>query len=180
MKFVDGKTVVHPHHGPATVTGVVDRKVGGTRREYVELRVHQNELEVMVPLDQAEEIGLRRVSTRKEIDEILAVLHAPTGEQSTVWSRRMKANQDKLRSGDLLVTAEVLRDLLRRQEEKGISTGERELLRTASRPVLAEIALVLSLDEEEAEAVLHAAVLGPERLTTAAIARRGVPELAAS
>ena len=183
MKFFDGKTVVHPHHGPAVVTGVVDRRIRDTRREYVQLRVHSTELDVMVPMDQAKEIGLRRISSTKEIDQILEALHAPSEEQSSVWSRRMKANQDKLRTGDLLVVAEVIRDLTRRQEERGLSTGEKDLLRQATRPVAAELALALGLTDEQAEAALEDAVLGENRLTVARLKRRAraaPPEAVAS
>lgn len=183
MQFVDGQTVVHPHHGPATVTGVVDRRFRDTRRRYVGLRVHRTDLDVMVPMDQAEEIGLRRVCSLAEIDEILGVLHAPTGDEEELWSRRMKANHERLRLGDLRTTAEVVRDLVRRQEAKGLSAGEKDLLRSASRPVLAELCLALSLTDEEADEALEAAVLGPERLTARRLAhleRGSHPELTGS
>lgn len=178
-----GQTVVHPHHGPASVRGITERKMRGERREYVELRVLRTDMEVMVPMDQVGELGLRPVSTHAEIDEVLAVLQAPTSDMPDQWSRRMKANTDKVRLGDLRVTAEVVRDLTRRQADKGISTGERDLLRDASEPILAEIGLALSLTDEQAEAALEKAILGEERVTAADLARSGQgahPELAAS
>ncbi|WP_066581667.1 CarD family transcriptional regulator [Cellulomonas timonensis] len=162
MQFSEGQTVIHPHHGPATITQMVDRTINGTSRRYVHLQVHQTSLEVAVPLDTAEEVGLRPVYAESQAHELIAVLRAPSGEQEENWSRRFKANQEKLRVGELNMTAEVVRDLTRRQEERGLSTGEKEMLQSARQPVLAELALSLSLDETEVDRLVDTAVRGEE------------------
>ncbi|WP_406727377.1 CarD family transcriptional regulator [Streptomyces sp. GD-15H] len=160
MQFSIGQTVVHPHHGPATVAQVLDRSVRGETRRYVQLQVHRSDLSIAVPVEKTHEVGLRPVYAPAQAQELLGVLEAPTGEQEETWSRRFKANQEKLRVGDLLLTAGVVRDLIRRQEERGLSTGEKDMLHHARRPVLAELALSLSLPDGEAERLLDSAVLG--------------------
>jgi len=168
MQLSEGQTVIHPHHGPATITQMVDRIIKGTSRRYVQLQVHRTNLSVAVPLDTAEEVGLRPVYAESQAHELLRVLQEPSGEQESNWSRRFKANQEKLRVGELSMTAEVVRDLTRRQEERGLSAGEKEMLNNARQPVLAELALSLSLSDEEVDQVVEAAVLGTESATLAA------------
>lgn len=160
MQFTEGQTVVHPHHGPATITQIADRTFGKVTRRYLRLQVKGSDLDVAIPLDTAEELGIRSVIGDAELQELFDTLHAPTGPQETAWSRRFKENRERLRVGDLLMTAGVARDLGRRQQEQGVSMGEREMLREARKPIATEIALVMSVDEERAEELIDEAVLG--------------------
>ncbi len=163
MQFSAGQTVIHPHHGPVTVVETFERPVRGVPRRYLGLQVHRSNLRIAVPLDRTDEIGLRPVSAATQVSELLDVLRAPSDEQEETWSRRFKANQEKLRLGNLLTTAGVVRDLTRRQEERGLSYGEKDMLKHARRPVLAELALSLGLTDEDAERLLASAVLGEQR-----------------
>ncbi|SNR59110.1 CarD family transcriptional regulator [Blastococcus mobilis] len=158
MQFPKGRTVIHPQHGPATVVEVFSRSVNGASRDFIGLQVHRSDLRIGVPVDRADDVGLRPVSAPEQVEELLDVLRGPTGEQEETWSRRFKANQEKLRLGDLLVTAGVVRDLTRRQEERALSLGEKDQLKHARVPVLAELALALSLADEEAESLLASAI----------------------
>lgn len=169
MQFTPGQTVIHPHHGPATVTELFDRPVGGRPTTFLGLVVHRTDLRVCVPVGKAEEIGLRPVCAEQDAARLVEVLRAPSGEQEETWSRRIKANHELLRQGDLLVTAGVARDLMRRDAERGISQGERELLRHAQRLVCAELALSLGLDDTEAEQLLATSVL--DSAAAAAVSR---------
>lgn len=159
MNFSEGQVVVHPHHGPATVTAITTRVVRAEQRRYLKLQVLGSDLVVGVPLESAEEVGVRPVLGDRTPEEVFAVLTAPTGHEESGWSRRIKADVDRLRSGDLLVIAGLVRDLTRRQEDKGISLGEKDVLRDARRPFVAEIAIALGLDDDEADAAVDAAVL---------------------
>jgi RNA polymerase-interacting CarD/CdnL/TRCF family regulator len=103
-----------------------------------------------------------RLPAAAQVEELLAVLRAPTGEQEETWSRSLKANQEKLRIGDLFVTAGVVRDLTRRQEVRGLSLGEKDQLEHARVPILAELTLALSLADEEAEGLLAPAIHGEQ------------------
>ncbi|MFF3892317.1 CarD family transcriptional regulator [Streptomyces sp. NPDC001812] len=165
MQFSEGQTLIHPHHGPATVTEVLDRSVNGRSRRYVEFQVHRTDLHIAVPVEKADEVGLRSVYAAAQVRELLDVLRAPTGEQEEIWSRRFKANGEKLRAGDPLLTAGVVRDLVRRREERGLSSAERDMLKHAREPVLAELALALSLSDGETEELLDSTILGDQQTT---------------
>lgn len=163
MNFSPGQVLVHPHHGPATISTIATRKIGTGRRRYLKLDVHGTELSVGVPLEQAEELGVRPLLDPDGLREVFDVLVAPSGEKSSVWSRRVKANADRLRSGDIRTVAGLIRDLTRWNQEKRLSFGEMKMLRDALSPFVAELALVLAVSEEEAAAVVNTAVLDGTR-----------------
>ncbi|MGW1658805.1 CarD family transcriptional regulator [Streptomyces atratus] len=165
MQFSEGQTLIHPQHGPTTVTDVLERTVDGKSRRYVHLQVHRTDLRIAVPVEKAHEVGLRSVYAATQVQDLLDVLRAPTGEQGDAWSRRFKANRETLRVGDLLLTAGVIRDLVRRQDESGLATAEKDMLKHARQPVVAELALALSLTDEEAEELLDSAILGEQQTT---------------
>ncbi len=167
MQFSEGQTVVYPHHGPATITSIFSRTVKGNEVTYLKLEVHDSKLSVSVPVSSAEQVGIRAVLTPEETKSLFDVLRAPTTDEEDKWSRRMKDNQEKLKVGDILTVASVVRDLTRRGDDRGLSLAERELLRHAQGPLVTEIALSLGIEVEEAEAALQKA-LAPDSVTDAA------------
>lgn len=160
MQFEVGKTVVHPQHGPATIVQVFQRTIRDEQHDYIELEVQRSDLKISVPVKLAEEIGIRDPRTVEELGELWEVLAAPTEHEEEQWSRRMKDNQERLRLGDLLSTAGVVRDLTRRSESKGLSAGEKDMLRSAIQPIVVEVGLTLGISDEEAEQVLDNAIKG--------------------
>lgn len=159
MNFSTGQIVIHPHHGPAKIKKIANRTLRDTRRMYLRLEVKGSDLTVAVPADQADELGIRPVLTDADAREVLTVLLEPSEKEETVWSRRIKHDTSRLRSGEIRIIAELVRDLLRRNEVKRLSFGEMSLLREAMGPFVAEIAIVLSMTEDEVTAMVEAAVL---------------------
>ena len=158
MEFRQGQTVIHPHHGPATVTGHMTRTVRGEIVEYAELTTDAG-MKVAVPIARAEEIGIREVANSNELDRLISVLCAETTYDEPRWSRRFKANKESINSGDPLQIAAVVRDLTRRRERQGISQGEKEMLNQASAPLIAEICLAVEVDEDDARSVMQQMIL---------------------
>ncbi|UOQ57338.1 hypothetical protein MUN78_00390 [Leucobacter allii] len=118
-------------------------------------------LAVTIPLDQYAASGLRSVVTGAAVDEVFGTLNGATGEESDNWSRRYKANEQKIRSGSILSLAEVVRDLLRRKEEKHISHGERRTLEQGMTHLAREVYYSKSLDSVgAAEQLIRDAALG--------------------
>lgn len=159
LNFSTGQVVVHPHHGPAKVKKTFTRSIRNERKRYIRLDVPNADLEVSLPVDQAEEIGVRAVVDAAGVREIFDALLAESEAHEKVWSRRIKANSERLRSGNLLTVAGLIRDLTRQNEEKRLAFGEMKLLRDAMGPFVAELAIVLAMDEEAVEAMVDAAVL---------------------
>ena len=97
---------------------------------------------------------MRDVVGQEGLDEVFDVLRAEFTEEPTNWSRRYKANLEKLASGDVIKVAEVVRDLWRRDNDRGLSAGEKRMLAKARQILISELALAKKLDEEKAETVL--------------------------
>src|SRR5579859_6212204 len=154
MNFAVGDTVVYPHHGAALVEAIETRTIKGEQKEYLVLKVAQGDLTVRVPAENAEYVGVRDVVGQEGLDRVFQVLRAPHTEEPTNWSRRYKANLEKLASGDVNKVAEVVRDLWRREQERGLSAGEKRMLAKARQILVSELALAEKTNEDKAEALL--------------------------
>jgi len=159
MGFSVGETVVYPHHGAALVEAVETRVIGGIEQEYLVLRVEQGDLTVKVPAKNVELVGVREVVGAEGLEEVFEVLRAPHTEEPTNWSRRYKANVEKLASGSPLKIAEVVRDLWRRDRERGLSAGEKRMLSKAREILTGEIALAEDCIKAEADNILDKVLL---------------------
>lgn len=154
MAFKVGETVVYPHHGAATIEEIVTRKIKGEDTEYLVLRVNQGDLQIQVPSSNVEDVGVREVVDDAGVEEVLDVLRQADVEEPSNWSRRFKANQEKISNGDIVRVSEVVRDLSRRDSDKGLSAGEKRMLTKARQILTSELALARDIDEEEAGELL--------------------------
>jgi CarD family transcriptional regulator len=154
MIFKVGDTVVYPHHGAALIEAIETRTIKGEQKEYLVLKVAQGDLTVRVPADNAEYVGVRDVVGQEGLDKVFQVLRAPHTEEPTNWSRRYKANLEKLASGDVNKVAEVVRDLWRRDQERGLSAGEKRMLAKARQILVGELALAENTDDAKAAIIL--------------------------
>ena len=154
MLFEVGETVVYPHHGAATIIEVKDRIIKGETKKYLKLNVTQGDLIIEVPADTVDLVGVRDVIGKDGLERVFDVLRAAFTEEPTNWSRRYKANLEKLASGDVIKVSEVVRDLWRRDQDRGLSAGEKRMLAKARQILISEIALALKADEEHAGGVL--------------------------
>jgi len=154
MTFTVGDTVVYPHHGAAMIEAIEKRTIKGVERDYLVLRVAQGDLTVRVPAENVDLVGVRDVVNQEGLDRVFDVLRQPYTEEPTNWSRRYKANLEKLASGDVIKVAEVVRDLWRRERERGLSAGEKRMLAKARQILVSELALAENTNEDKAEAIL--------------------------
>ena len=154
MVFSVGETVVYPHHGAALIEAIETRVIKGEEKQYLVLRVAQGDLTVRVPAENAEIVGVREVVGEEGLTKVFDVLRAPHTEEPTNWSRRYKANLEKLASGNPLKVAEVVRDLWRRERERGLSAGEKRMLAKARDILVGEVALAEKSTKDEAEGLL--------------------------
>ncbi len=158
-RYKVGDQVVYPQHGVATIQKIEDKEVLGEKQAYLVLELDEGDLTLMVPAASVEEVGIRNLIGKDEVEEVLGILgKAKVTDGADNWSRRFKANSEKLRSGDIQMVAEVVRNLSIRDKQKGLSTGERRMLNRARRILAGEIAVALKLDPEGAEEVLENAL----------------------
>ena len=160
MVFKVGETVVYPQHGAALIEAIETRTIKGQERLYLVLKVQQGDLTVRVPADNCDLVGVRDVVDQAGLDRVFEVLRAPQTEEPTNWSRRYKANVEKLASGNVIKVAEVVRDLWRRERERGLSAGEKRVLAKARQVLVSELALAERTNEDKAEALLDEVLAG--------------------
>ena len=100
-----------------------------------------------MPAENVDLVGVRDVIGKEGLDKVFEVLRAPFTEEPTNWSRRYKANLEKLASGDVIKVSEVVRDLWRRDQDRGLSAGEKRMLAKARQILISELALAEKTDE---------------------------------
>lgn len=157
MEFNIGDTVVYPHHGAAVIEKKEQRQIKGETVNYLVLKVHQGDLTVRVPEKNAESVGVRDVVGEEGLLKVFSVLRETDVEEAGNWSRRYKANQERLASGDVNKVAEVVRDLWRRDQDRGLSAGEKRMLAKARQVLVGELALADGTDDAKADAMYQEA-----------------------
>ncbi|EFB88251.1 CarD family transcriptional regulator [Cutibacterium acnes] len=155
MTFNVGETVVYPNHGAAVIEDIETRTIKGEEKLYLVLRVlGQNDLVVRVPASNLDLVGVRDVVDDEGLENVFEVLRKTNVEEPSNWSRRYKANLEKLHSGNVLKVAEVVRDLWRRERDRGLSAGEKRMLSKARQILVSELALAKKVADDRAEEML--------------------------
>ncbi|MDK4249373.1 CarD family transcriptional regulator [Corynebacterium pseudodiphtheriticum] len=177
MEIKVGEVVVYPHHGAAKVEAIETREMGGETLEYVVLSINQSDLVVRVPSKNVERVGVRDVVGKEGLEKVFSVLRETDVEEAGNWSRRYKANQERLASGDINQVAEVVRDLWRRDQDRGLSAGEKRMLVKARQILVGELALAGPVDEAKADKMLAEVDATIERHRAAGLVGNTGPEV---
>jgi CarD family transcriptional regulator len=147
--FDVGDKVVYPHHGAGSVVRKELRTILGQEREYLTIQILHNDMIVNVPTENADRVGLRKVIDEPMVEQVLEVLHGSGTTMPKNWNRRFKYNRDKMKTGDIFELAEVVRNLSLREQEKGLSTGEKQMFVKAKKILASELMYAKVMDEEE-------------------------------
>ena len=140
--FLVGDKVVYPMHGAGVIEAIENRVILGESREYYVLRMPIGEMQVLVPVHSMRDAGLRPIIGRETADRVFALLSEDATQEQGNWNRRYRSNLEKLKSGDIFELAEVVRNMTRRDQEKGLSTTEKKMLENARQLLVSELALV--------------------------------------
>jgi CarD family transcriptional regulator len=154
IEFELGDNVVYPHHGAGKVCAKEVKEVFGEKREYLTIKILHNDMTVMVPTENAALAGLRRVIDEETVKKVLDVLRDDVSDMPKNWNRRFKHNRDKIKTGDIYELSEVVRNLALRENEKGLSSGEKQMYTRAKKILASELMYALDKSEDEAEAYL--------------------------
>ena len=146
-----GDKVVHPMHGAGVIDSIVQRKVAGKVEDYYLLKLSVGSMTVMIPTGNTQEIGVRPIVSNEEAKKLLQALENIEVDMTQNWNRRYRENMVRLKSGDLLEVARVVKGLLLREGQRGLSNGERKMLRTAKQILISELVLAQSLPYETVE-----------------------------
>jgi CarD family transcriptional regulator len=145
-------------HGAGIIEQIEQKVILGERREYYVLRVPCGDMKIMIPVDKSDDIGVRTVISAQEMDGVLAILRSESTDMSANWNRRYRENTDKLKNRGRQEVAEVLRNLLRTDREKTLSTGEKKMLSSARQILVSEMILASDLDPAEADKLIGSTV----------------------
>ena len=161
--FRVGDKVVHPMHGAGIIDRIETASIGGTVQEYYVFKMPSGGLVLKIPVSSSDAVGLRGVVDAEEAEHLLGEL--PGLEPSRCagsWNQRYRENLDKIKSGDLYEVARVVKSLLHRDRERGLSTGERKLLRSAKQILISELVLAMEQDYQQIEGKIQMAVCGED------------------
>lgn len=158
--FNIGDKIVYPMHGAGIIEAIEEKEILGKKRKYYVMRLPLGDMKVMVPIDNTEDIGLREVINDQEFAHVLDILSGQKSVMSQNWNRRYRANMEKIKSGDIYEVAEVVRNLMLLDREKGLSTGERKMLNSAKQILVSEFSLVRDLNEEQVEEMIGNTLIG--------------------
>ena len=158
MTFRVGDRIAHPMHGAGVIDSIVTKKINGKNRDYYVLKLPAGDMLVMVPVESCEEIGVRPIVQPDEAEKILGAIQGIEVEMTSNWNKRYRENMLRIKSGDLMEVALVIKGLMQRDRERGLSKGERKMLHSAKQILISEIVLSESASYEEVEARLDNAI----------------------
>jgi CarD family transcriptional regulator len=150
MEFKTGDFVVYPTHGVGKVLGTETQEIAGTELALLVINFEHDRMTLRIPLAKAQSSGLRRLSSRKQMDVALAKLKGRARVRRTMWSRRAQEYEAKINSGDPVSIAEVIRDLRRNSSQADQSYSERQMYQAALDRLAREFAAIEKIDEETA------------------------------
>ena len=156
--FQVGDKIVHPMHGAGVIDSIVQKKVNGVVRDYYVLKLPLNGMLVMIPTHSSEEIGVRPIVPGEEAERVIVAIPGIQVEMTSNWNQRYRENMLRLKSGDLMEVARVVKGLSQRDGERGLSTGERKMLHSARQILISEIVLSQNASYEDVEKRINMAL----------------------
>ena len=159
LNFKIGETVVYPKHGVGEIIKIESMEISNIKTRFYVVKMEQAKLTIRVPIDKQHEVGLRKISTKKKIDEIYEVLKLKPKIRRIMWSRRAQEYDTKIFSGDPIKISEVVRDLFRKNSQPEQSYSERQMFQVALERLAREVAAVEKTDyfqtTEKIETILN-------------------------
>lgn len=149
--YLVGDRVVHPMHGAGIIEDITQERLAGRRAEYYVFRMPVGGLVLKIPTENCGNIGVRALSSAEEIEQVLQVIPTLDAEMTANWNHRYRENMARIKSGDLVEVARVIKGLMWRDAQRGLSNGERKMLHTAKQILISEIVLVRGIAYQEAE-----------------------------
>jgi CarD family transcriptional regulator len=150
--FKVGDLAVYPAHGVGVIERVESREVSGSSQDFYVMRILENDMIIMIPIKNVNNVGLREIIGRKEVPKLYSILkRRDVMIENQTWNRRYREYMEKIKTGSVYEVAEVYRDLLMLKSEKDLSFGERKMLDTARTLLVKEISLAKKVAEAQIE-----------------------------
>ena len=152
MTFLVGDKVIYPNHGLGVVERIEEKTILGTTCGFYHLKIVANETTVLVPIANADEVGLRRAINDTDVDRLFGRLCDGQIDDHQNWKGRFKDNSDKMRTGSIYDMADVLKSLTFLSKSKSLSFREKRMLDRAKALIISEVSEVMREKALEVEA----------------------------
>ena len=153
--YLIGDKVVHPMHGAGIIEEITEERLGGKLSNYYVFRMLVSGLVLKLPVENCSVIGIRALNTISQIEEVIQHIPALEVDTTTNWNRRYRENLERIKSGELMKVAQVIKSLMWRDKQRGLSNGERKMLHNAKQILLSEIMMVCNITYADAEKNLN-------------------------
>ena len=149
-EFSAGDFVVYPTHGVGKIVGIEEQEISGHELQLFVIKFETEKMTLRVPIEKAKVAGLRRLSSRQQMELALSTLRGRSRVNRAMWSRRAQEYAAKINSGDPISIAEVVRDLHRNAGQPDQSYSERQIYEAALERLVRELAAVEKIDRNAA------------------------------
>ena len=150
--FKEGDLAVYPAHGVGVIEKIESKEISGCRQDFYVMRILENDMKIMIPTQNVNNVGLREIIGKKDVPKLLTILKKrDVTVDNQTWNRRYREYMEKIKTGSVYEVAEVYRDLLMLKLEKDLSFGERKMLDIARSLLVKEISLAKNVKEEQVE-----------------------------
>lgn len=146
-----GDSVVYPMHGAGVIEDIEQKEILGKLQSYYVMRMPIGDMKVMVPMDSATRIGMRDVIGKAQAEKVLESFRTTETDVIQNWSKRFRENMGRIKSGDIFEVCAVVKSLMLRDRQKGLSTGERKMLSNAKQILISEIVVATGIAHDEIE-----------------------------
>lgn len=153
-----GDSVVYPMHGAGIIEDIEQKEILGKIQSYYVIRMPIGDMKVMVPTENAQGVGVRDVIGKKDAEKVMKAFRESETDVIQNWNKRYRDNMVKIKSGDVFEVAAVVKSLMLRDREKGLSTGERKMLSSAKQILISEIVVATGIDHNSIEERLYGMV----------------------
>ena len=152
--FNVGDRIVYPMHGAGVIESIEEKEILGSKQNYYVLKMPVGDMRVMIPIRNVDDIGIREVIDSCDVGKVYEILQDQSVSITNNWNKRYRENMIKIKSGNIYEVADVVRSLMIREKEKGLSTGERKMLNSARQIMISELVLAGGSDQEEIEPII--------------------------
>jgi CarD family transcriptional regulator len=153
--FSVGDKIVYPMHGAGVIESIEEKEILGQKQDYYVMKMPVGDMKVMIPTQSVKEIGIREVIGSCDVDKVYQILQDHSVNVTNNWNQRYRENMTKIKSGNIYEVADVVRILMKRDKEKGLSTGERKMLNSARQILVSELVLAEDASQAEVETVIN-------------------------
>lgn len=158
--FEIGDKIVYPMHGAGIIRSIEEKEIFDKISQYYLVELHYEGMEILIPVDKADSVGLRFIVDDSGIETMLEALEGPMDSPIKNWNKRYQDNLERLKTGDPVVVAQVVRNLTIMDRKKGLSSGEKRMLFSAKSFLISELMMVRGHSKQEADDLIESKING--------------------